>query len=567
MKRLFVVFGVLGILTVCMGLIVFSFMAQGQAAAKKLEEKKAKEFIKVEKGELVVTVVETGNLEAFKTVEVKSRVGGRIARLLVDEGDYVKAGDLIAVVDPQETELQVKQNQAQLRGAQSSVARQALEIKQQKALLTNAVNKAKIRISQLEQELKAQPTLTNTNIRSAQTAVTSAQKAHDLLVNVTQPNNRVASQNAVEDAQNNLQNAILAEDRQNELYRLGYSAKANLEQAQLQRKLASTRLEQAKQSLSRLDNEQKLERDRSLQAIAQAQAQLDAAKANGFQDDTKRKQLESARADLKDAQTQLQQIGILEESRRGSMASVDQISSVLGDSLRQLGETEIRAPFSGIISKRAVQVGELVSALSTFSTGTAIVTLEDRSSMLVKLQINEIDVARLAEGMKVDIAVDAFSNENYTGTITKIAPSQFVNAQGVATDAVVKYELEIRLDSVSDKLKGGMSAKCTMKAVNLKDVLRLPIEFVGQDENGRFVMKAAEGKDKAGSRNTVRTNVVVGPASGKYIQIISGVTEGEEVKKPDYKGPDRRGMMSFGSEDEEENKDSSSSSSSSSQGN
>ncbi len=551
MKRIWVILATLGILTLSFGAIIFSFVSQQQAAAKKEAAKGDRNFIKVEKGDIEVDVIETGSLEAVKTVEVKSRVGGRISQLFVDEGDTVKKGDLIAIIDPQETELQVQQNKAQLKGAQSNVRRQAIEIDQRRITLKNGIEKAKLRISQLESELKAQPILTNSSIKQAETAVTSAQKSHELLTKVTQPNAKIASKNSLEDAQNNLEKAKLDELRQKELFDLGYTAKRNWEQAELQRQLASTRVTQAQDSLNRIESEQKLERDRSQEQINQAIAQLNSAKANKYQDSSKAQQLASAKADLRDAQAQLKDIDVLRESRNGSMASVEQLQSVLGDSMRQLGETEIRAPFDGLISKRDVQVGELVSALSTFSTGTPIVTLEDRGGMLVKLNINEIDVARLSKDMPADITVDAFPNETFTGYVTKVAPSFAAATPGGIGDAVVKYEVEVRLDGTSNKLKGGMSAKCTMKAVNKKDVLRLPLDFVGQDEQGRYVMKVIDGLDEKGQKKTERVTVVVGPATGKFIEVLDGIEAGIEVKKPEYKEPDRKGMMSMGNDSEE----------------
>ena len=86
----------------------------------------------LDRGEVKVQVVESGTIEAERVVELKSRAAGRLAKLLKDEGDQVAAGELIAVIDPTETRLQVDQNSAQLRGAQASVTRQDIEIRQRR---------------------------------------------------------------------------------------------------------------------------------------------------------------------------------------------------------------------------------------------------------------------------------------------------------------------------------------------------------------------------------------------------------------------------------------------------
>jgi len=103
----------------------------------------------------------------LKTVEVKSRISGRVARLLVDEGDYVTKGQLIGVIDPQETELQVKQTRAQLRGAQSAVRASDARIQQSRQTALNAIERQRSIIRQLEAENKVQPDLTRNAISTA----------------------------------------------------------------------------------------------------------------------------------------------------------------------------------------------------------------------------------------------------------------------------------------------------------------------------------------------------------------------------------------------------------------
>ena len=86
----------------------------------------------VTKGDVAVSIIETGTVDAVRTVEIKPQVTGRLAELFVDEGSMVVAGQLLAVIDPQETQLRVEQGRAQLMGAQSVVERSSLEIDQRR---------------------------------------------------------------------------------------------------------------------------------------------------------------------------------------------------------------------------------------------------------------------------------------------------------------------------------------------------------------------------------------------------------------------------------------------------
>lgn len=505
---------------------------------------------KVEKGELVVQVVETGTLEPVKVVEVKSRVGGRLKTLLVDEGDTVAEGQLIGIVDPQETQFMVKQNQAQLAGAQAAVDRQGVEIAKRKVTIETNLERARSRVAQLEAENKAQPTLTNAAIRSAQTQVDLQQKSYEQLINVTQKNALTAALNAVSDAKSNLRTAEADLNRRKSLVELGYSAARDVEQAQLQVDLNKSRLKEAEEKVMRLDEELRLDREKANQQVKAAQAELDRVKTNTIQNGLKQEEYRQALIALREAEADRRDIASLEAARRQQQASVQQIGSSLDDSMRQLRETEIRAPLSGVVGKRYVQVGELVTSLGSFSSGTPVVRIDDRATMIVKLQVNEIDTARLEVGQIAEIKIDALPDTVFTGKVSKIAPAQVgaassSTAAATSTDPVVKYQVEVKLDKGDKNLKPGMSAKCSMNVVNIKNVLRLPIAYVGQDDKGYFVyLPPTDPKDK--KAKPTRKDIVIGMRTPTYIEIKSGLKEGEEVTKPEYKGPPRQGMMGGG---------------------
>src|SRR5438105_13290512 len=73
----------------------------------------------VRRGDVEILVTETGTIEPLKQVEVKSKVAGRISRLLVDEGARVTAGHLLAEIDPTEVNSKVAQLQAQHASARA----------------------------------------------------------------------------------------------------------------------------------------------------------------------------------------------------------------------------------------------------------------------------------------------------------------------------------------------------------------------------------------------------------------------------------------------------------------
>jgi HlyD family secretion protein len=434
-----------------------------------------------------------------------------------------------------------------------------VQIRQRQVTSKTSVERAASVVEQLKLELAAQPTLTRAEIETAETAYNNAVKTRDLLVRVTQMNERTTLQNQLAEAQSTHQNAVAEEDRSRRLLEKGYISQRAYEAAKNALDLAKARLNTLQGQIGRLDSEQAIERDQAEETVRQAKAGLARATAGAFRDQTKREEYEQAVHNKLDAEAALLDVESLRASRLQQVANIQQIQDSLNDTLRLLRETEIRSPIDGIVTRRLVQEGELVASLSSFSSGTAIVRVEDRSRMLVKLEVNEIDVAKLRVTMKAKINVDALPDKDFSGTVTKIAPTDVATGAGAAgaaaASAVVKYQVEVTMDDVSPELKSGMSAKCTMTVLDKKNVLVLPRQFVGREKDGKyFVMVAA--KDAKGKPGTPKkVTVTVGDSSATSIEILSGVKEGESVHKPEYTGPPRKGMMEFGPDDETSSED------------
>lgn len=532
--------------------IVLGFMAMQMSNAAKAS--KAAEALDknnqhtVARGDIGSSVIETGTIDAVKMVEVRSRVSGRVKKLYIDEGDYVSAGQLIAEVDPRETELQVRQNQAQLRGARASVARSEVEIQQQRTTSLANLRQAEARLEQLKAELNIQPMLTSASIRQAKAALDTAITELDRLTTTAHPLARTAAEAAVREAEANLQNAKADYQRQAELLKDGYVSQKVVENAELQVKLAETRYKTASEELQRLSTSQKLELARAEDDRRRAQASYDTAIANRIQNETKRKEYESAVQDIEKARAALRGIEALVQSKISSQATVDQLATQLEDAQRNLGETEIRAPISGIITSRLIQEGELVSGLTSFSSGTPVVKLEDRTTLRVMLNINEVDTAKLKVGMEAIITVDALPGKTFKGVVKRIAPSSTTantsttTNQVVNTETVVKFAVEIWLTTTDPALRSGMSAKCDLVVNSKKNVLLVPIDYISKEKDGVFVELAPAKKGDKPEKKKVKTGI----ESGAFVEIVEGIKEGDVLQRPKFTGPARKGMMGPG---------------------
>ncbi len=512
----------------------------------------------VAKGDVVVSVVDTGTIDAVNSVEVKSRVSGRLSKLLVEEGDFVEQGQVIANIDPQETQFTVAQNEAQLRGAQSSVARTAIEIEQRRVSAKADLEQAQSRLRRLEIELKAQPTLTNAAIAEATAEFNRNVREREDLVRNQQPNARLQAVTAQRDAQANFENAKREHERRESLLRQGFISVREVETAKLNMDVAKLKLEQATDELSRIDSQFSLQVARANEAVRASEAALRRTRTNSIQDSVKREEYRQAVSDVAKAGAALQDVASLQKSRDQNLATVSQLASVLQDSQRQLRETQIKSPITGVVTKKLLKEGELATGLSGFSAGTPIVRIEDRTALRVLLNVNEIDVAKMSNGMNASVAVDAIPNETFRGSVKRIAPTSLSGAESTATstNTVVKYEVEILLDKADLRLRSGMSAKCTLDVVRKAGVLVVPKDYVGKDDQGYFVNKEGDiaplhpdsEQAPAKEKPMNKTRIKVGAESGVQYEVIDGIKEGDKLVRPKFSGPDRKGMMMMGAD-------------------
>jgi HlyD family secretion protein len=506
----------------------------------------------VKRGDLAVTVIETGVIEAIQKVEVKSRVSGRIKKILVQEGETVQQGQLLAIIDPQEVNLQLEQSSAQLRGAESAYRRSqeqsALTAKQ----VQNALEQAQANYEQAKREWEAQPELSRTAIEQAKAAHENAKSRLELLKLTTHPQERVQSETEL----NRAKAALEADERNLERLNIlekGYVSQREVDSARAQREASKATLARAEEAWKRIDEKQKIELAQAEQSVRDTQAFLEQTIARSKLDRNKYEILRSAEAQLKQAKENLRQMKIEQASTSQAKAQADQVRANVADTRRQLSETSIRAPMSGVITKKLVEEGELVTALSSFTGGTPIVEVAKLDRLQVNLDVNEIDVAKLQEGIDVQIEIDALPEDKFMGKLIRIAPSSTATgpAGGAGSSpaqqtAVVRYRVEVELASNNPKIRPGMSAKCTMFVDKSSNTLSLPIEYVGRDQKGHFVMLVEERAKEGKPAKTKRVEVDIGLTSATSIEIVSGIKEGDLVQKPPFKGPDRESFIRLG---------------------
>lgn len=173
-----------------------------------------------------------------------------------------------------------------------------------------------------------------------------------------------------------------------------------------------------------------------------------------YQEVVKAYELAKAQYDSVSLQIQIANKGGTKEEIAVAKAAVVRNRAILQNSEEQLKNATIRAPISGVILSRPVEIGSAVASGTTGqSGGTLVATIGDLSEMYLEAFIDESDVGKVTPGMNANITVDAYPGRTFLGKLHKIAPKATVN-QNVSTFQVqIQILSESRVES--DERQGG----------------------------------------------------------------------------------------------------------------
>ncbi|MGE4064451.1 MAG: efflux RND transporter periplasmic adaptor subunit [Rhodospirillaceae bacterium] len=183
-----------------------------------------------------------------------------------------------------------------------------------------------------------------------------------------------------------------------------------------------------------------------------------------------------------------------------------------------LNKKVVRAPFSGSLGVRRVDVGQYVNP------GAAVVTLQNLDSLYVDFYLPFPDAARVKVGQKIRLTTDGTGEETFQGTISAIDPKVEVNSRNVLIRAT--------LENKEHKLLPGASAEIVIDAGQVERHLTLPQTAITFNPYGSTVYLAMEdGKDEKGQPKLIarQTFVTTGQSRGDQIAVISGLKEGDVV--------------------------------------
>jgi len=526
------------------------------------------------RGNVEIKVVENGVIEPLKKVDVKSKVGGRVNKLLVEEGQVVQAGQALAITDPEEIDTQVAALRAQLQGTEARLASARKNSNYQQSQTTTNIDavrqnaeSAKARLDIAEAEAKVQPKLTDQNIQIAEANLESArsnlkalQDNENLMVESTHPNAVVTAQTAFDQAKAQADNANRNLTRQRQLLAKGYVAQQAVDSAETDTGVALSHMREVKDRLDRIERTNKLEENNLRNQIAASKSQvhqlevaLEESRTN-VTPLTKKSELASAKAAYLQALAQLAsarsgktQDAMRTDDIKAAEAEVSQIQNQLNTNLIHKHDTTLNSPMTGVVTKRYVEEGEIVtSAIGAFNAGTSIFQISDLATMLIKININEVDIPKVKVGLLTEVSLDSVKGNIFPAVVRKVATSALGSEAGGqggggGGQGVVRFPVEIRVNKTDKRLKPGMSARCAIIVARRTNVLRVPTNCVHSEGGKSYVMLVTSAmKDGKSVETATKREVVTGLKGDDSIEIISGLKEKDRVRPNPFTGPARK---------------------------
>ena len=151
---------------------------------------------------------------------------------------------------------------------------------------------------------------------------------------------------------------------------------------------------------------------------------------------------------------------------QSSEAKLEQAKSQLDSSQVDLDYTIIKSPINGVVINRNVNVGQTVAA--SFQAPVLFQIANDLSKMQVECSVDEADIGRVKESQRVTFTVDAFPDDNFTGTVSQVRYSPEI------VQNVVTYTTIVAVENPEMKLRPGMTATVSMVVGEAKNKLLVP---------------------------------------------------------------------------------------------
>ena len=222
----------------------------------------------------------------------------------------------------------------------------------------------------------------------------------------------------------------------------------------------------------------------------------------------------------------------VEDSLQSAADSLRNAQLSLESRQDQLDNYTITSPIRGTVIDKNYKAGE------TSEAGKVLCSIYDLSYLTMTLSVDELDISDIEVGQKVSITADAVEGKTYTGVVTK------VSVAGTSSGGTTTYPVTVRIDE-TEGLLPGMNVDAAITLESASDVLAIP---AGALNRGNTVLVTADSPSAANGTameggEYYSVPVEIGASDSSYIEIVSGLQEGDTVAYIPTTGSGRFEMM------------------------
>ncbi|QEG20642.1 efflux RND transporter periplasmic adaptor subunit [Mariniblastus fucicola] len=448
-------------------------------------------FYDVSRGDLPIVVTERGYLESQEQTSIRCAVenydrrsgsSGTTILSIVPNGSVVKKGDVLVELDSASIRDLLESESLELQGDKSSLIQAEARKENQLTQNETAVAEAKLTLKLAELNRK----------------MYVDEESGTFKLSLGEIDRQIdESRNAILEAQAALKLQETERDGIEQLFRLGYKGKSDLEQSRYSFMKSEAALASA---MNRLANH-----DATRDQLETYKREMELMKLDGEVDTAQRK---------------LKQVRVTNESELAQVNAqlfearerVQRQEARLAAYQRQLDNCTIRAPHDGMVvysqdsrGNSSIAVGQAVRSRQE------LLTLPDLTRMQVRLQIHEAVLDQVKPGLPALLKIDAFQNTPYEGIVEHVAVVPSASSKSVKT-----YECIVRIPGVVQKLKPGMTAVSEIHIDRLEDVVSVPVQAVVQVNDSTWCyVDNGDGIEKR--------FVQLGRNNDKFVQIVDGL--------------------------------------------
>jgi len=471
----------------------------------------------VSRGDLTISVTESGDIKAVNSKDIKSEVEGRTTIIsIVDEGTYINQEDV--------------NNGKVLVELDSSDIEQKLT-QQEVSFLTSEAS-----YTEAKESLDIQKKQNDSDVQGGRLKVRFA------LMDFKKYLGEIVAEQVIERVKESQSLENTAFGRYLEHPQLGGEALQELKKLNDDITLAESRLERASDKL------QWTRKLREKEYVAETELKADELEVESLRVQKERaqialelfklyefpKQAEKLLSDYYEAERELERIEARARSKlaqaQAKLASNEAQYRVQKEQLeklrKQLKACVLTAPSPGQVvyssstdewarRNRPIEIGAEIRERQK------IISIPDTTEMKVEIKVHETWVDKVEPGQDAEITIPAFPDKSFTGKVLKKAPLAEQQHWFLSTDLKV-YATDVGIDGTYDFIKTGMSAKVEIIIEQLRDVLSVPIQAViTQEEKKLCYVMTNNGPQKR--------EVVTGLFNADFVEIRSGLKEGEKV--------------------------------------